>query len=192
MWYNILMVNAKKSSRASLASRTNSTKTSRSFSRAGSTNRNSARSSTRKNVRRHDGSKPTLNLAQKIILGVIGLLILIVVIFTICAFKFDTKFQVEAKISDLTREYYENYYYPNAFGNDTEISTNFLSRFSDSGLTPVTLRQLLLTLDNVSESDAAFLKKYCDENATSVHYFPEEPYAADSYRSEITYSCNYQ
>ena len=186
------MANAKKSSRAGLASRANSTKTNRSFSRSGSTSRNSARSSTRKNVRGHDGSKSTLTLAQKIILGVIGILILIVVIFTICAFKFDTKFQVEAKISDLAHDYYESYYYPNAFGSDTEVSANFLSRFKDSGLTPVTLRQLLLTLDSVSDSDVSFLKKYCDENATSVHYFPEEPYAADSYHAEFAYSCNFE
>lgn len=168
LWYNILMIGTKKSKKDSF------------------TLKNS-----RSQIRRHDGSTSRLNLPQKIILGIITLLVLIVVVSTIFALKYDAKYQVEAKISDLAREYYEEYYYPSAFDSDRALASNYLTRYTEGGLFPVSLRQMLLLTPDVSESDAAFLEKYCDKNATSVTYFPSAPFAKDSYRAEFSYSCKY-
>ena len=129
------------------------------------------------------------SLPQKVVLGVICVLSVLVIGFLIFALKFDAKFQVESKLSSLATEYYETYYYPNAFGEDAEASADFLSKFKEDGLAPVALRQLLLTLDNVSEADVELFDKYCDENATSVTFYPEEPYAKNSYHTEYKYSC---
>lgn len=142
--------------------------------------------------RRHDGTKSSLTTVQKVILVVIGLAVLLVVLVTIFAFNFDTKYQVEAKISDYARDYYETYYYSKAFDNNQDTAAAFLADYQETGLAPVTLRQMLLSLPDVTESDKNFLRQYCNENATAVRYYPEAPYAADNYRAELNYSCDYE
>ena len=148
------------------------------------------------NTKSHDGFVSSLSTTQKVILAVIAFAFLAVVIFTIFALNFDQKYQVEAKIADLAAAYYENYYYPRAFndadGNaNGEKATNFLSQFTDTGLTPVTLRQLLLSTPGVTHDDEKLLLRYCDENHTRVTYKPEAPYAHDSYHIDYSYSCNF-
>ena len=130
------------------------------------------------------------NPAKKIIITVITLVALAVVITLIHVWNFDTKYQVEAKIADLTTVYYEDYFYPNIFSGNVNMS-DVLGEFKDSGLTPVSLRQLILSNPSVSSSEAKFIRDYCDENSTSVQFFPEPPYEKDSYHAEFTYSCKY-
>ena len=146
----------------------------------------------RQTVCTHDGTVKKFSLAQKIILIVIALTALAVVVATIFALNFNRKYQIEAKITDLAQAYYEDYYYPNIFGNDEARAGDFLERFAESGLTSVSLRQLLLSTPGVSEEEQNFLRGYCDENITSVVYYPEPPYAHDSYRVEYDYSCNFE
>ena len=137
-----------------------------------------------------------LGTVQKVILVVIAGTFLAVAIFTIFALNFNQKYQVEARISDLATAYYENYYYPRAFSDDngdldSVKATNFLSQFTDTGLTSVTLRQILLSTPGVTDDDKKFLLRYCDENRTNVTYKPEAPYAHDSYHIDYSYSCNF-
>lgn len=142
---------------------------------------------------RHDSSAP-FSLPQKIVMIIIGLIILVVVVATIFALKFDTKFQVEAKIADLARDYYEKHFYPEAFDGTifSPAAEEALSPYAEKGLSPVPLNQVLLTNPLVTESDRNFLDRYCDLSTTTVKFFPEAPYAADSYHTEISYSCNYK
>lgn len=160
-----------------------------------SQNKSSTQNRTASKRQRSAASPPTQacgvpRVARIVILTIIGLVTILVVTLTVLALNVGTEDQVEAKISRLTRTYYENYYYPNAFSDQT-AATDFLSRFTESGLAPVSLRQLLLTAPGVTEDDKTFLRKYCNENTTVVHYYPEAPYAQDSYRPEITYACKF-
>ena len=145
-----------------------------------------------KTPKSHDGIFSGLSLAQKIILAVIALVVLAVAIATIFALNYTTKYQAEARISELARAYYEEYYYPNAFGGDQQKASDFLSRFSETGLAQVTLRQMLISSPNTTDHDRDFLLKYCDQNTTDVIFFPESPYAADSYHADFVYSCNFE
>ena len=145
-----------------------------------------------KTPKTHDGIASHFTTAQKVILAIIGIIVLIVVVFTIFALNYTTKYQAEGRIADLAHAYYESYYYPNAFGDDQQKATDFLSRFTESGIAPVTLRQMLISSPNATDQDREFLLKYCDQNTTEATFFPESPYAADSYRAEFTYSCNFE
>ena len=155
------------------------------------------KSQTKKNrVKSHDGIIANLSTAQKIILIVIYVAFLAVAIFTIFALNFNQKYQVEARISDLATAYYENYYYPRAFNDDygnidSAKAANFLSQFTDTGLAPVSLRQILLSTPGISNNDQKLLLRYCDENRTTITYKPETPYAHDSYHIDYHYSCNF-
>ena len=111
---------------------------------------------------------------------------------TIVLLRFDEKYQVEAKISDLVHDYYEEYYYPTAFDSDEALAANFLARFTSVGLTPVSLRQMLLTLPNISERERNLIEQHCNQNTTMVTYYPKSPYSADSYDTELQYNCDFE
>ncbi len=127
---------------------------------------------------------------QITIISVIILTIITIITATICVFVFDKKYQVEMKISQLSHEYYENYFYPQLSSRDDDISQS-LEHFRDKGFAKVSLRQLILSNPNLSEPEIDTLRKYCNENSTFVQFFPESPYDKASYRTEYIYSCNF-
>ena len=96
---------------------------------------------------------------------------------------------VKSKISNLASDYYENFFYENSILNipEEKLSTT-LEKYSTTGFSIVTLRQLLL-YDNEKQSD--YLLTYCDENSTYVKFYPITPYNQTSYRTEFTYSCDF-
>ena len=129
--------------------------------------------------------------SQKVVIAVIVLAALAVVVAAICALKFDTKFQVESQIKYLAQNYYEEYYYPNLSPNDEMSLEEVLAQFSESGLTAVSLRKLLLLAPAANDSMADYLREHCDENLTTVTYYPEEPYQHNSFQTEYSYACNF-
>ncbi len=133
---------------------------------------------------------PGRSLAQNIILTVIVAAIVAVVVTLICSLTFNTEFEVKQEIEKLSQEYYENYYFANLTSNE-EDRTNTLKKFSEDGVPNVKLRQLILNNPEVSDQTATWLRRNCNENATYVKFYPEEPYHADSFRTEYFYSCKF-
>lgn len=100
---------------------------------------------------------------------------------------------VPQQIEALATNYYENVFYENMlnsdqFSGDAEAT---LSEYSIRGLAIITLRQLLLQDEAATADVADYLRNYCDENATTVHFYPEPPYTRTAYRTEYNYACNY-
>ena len=149
-----------------------------------------------KSKKRHPKSKkPHYNPIQKIILSIIFAVIIIVAITLIVAIFLKPENLVKSKISSLASDYYENYFYENLINSEKYNQINnldeIMGKYQQSGLSSLTLRQLLL-YDNQKNSDVApFLKKYCNEENTYVKFYPEPPYSKTSYRTEYTYSCNF-
>lgn len=126
---------------------------------------------------------------QKITLTVIILAILTVIIAVICSLAFDTERTVKSAISSLSTDYYENYFYENISTGNKDMS-KVMAKYTETGFAKVTLRQLLLyNQQNSSRKD--LLLKHCDENNTSVTFYPEPPYSKASYRTEYSYSCSF-
>lgn len=88
------------------------------------------------------------------------------------------------ELKNLAENYYENTFYTNIHDQEQ------LSRYETSGLATVTLRQLLLS-DKEKSKDLKALKKYCDENETTVKFYPISPFNKTDYRIEYIYSCNF-
>ena len=138
----------------------------------------------------NSNKKQRKTLAQKTIITIIILAIITVATSVICSLIFNTEYQIKNKISHLASEYYENHFYSNiskSDGNPAEA----LERYTDTGLAKVSLRQLVLSNPNVSNDEKDFLYQHCNENSTSVQFFPESPYDKKSYRTEYTYSCKF-
>ena len=94
----------------------------------------------------------------------------------------------------IAKDYYENYFYGDFFGNLTgEERKVAFTKYAERGLPPTYLR-LLLKYDNGKHSDSAPLFKYtgytCDTNSTYVVFYPTEPFEAKDYTMKIEMSCN--
>lgn len=101
--------------------------------------------------------------------------------------------QISSRITALASDYYENTFYENLITSDKYSGDpeQALSKYTDYGLSPVTLRQLLLNDQVKTAEDAKYLLEYCDENRTSVKFHPDPPYSRTDYHIEYTYSCEY-
>jgi hypothetical protein len=124
---------------------------------------------------------------QKIILVVIILAVLTVLAALIYSLLFNPERVVKSTISQLSNSYYEDYFYPNISGDASQA----LPRYTDTGLSKVTLRQLLLYDDQQTAKYQDLLSKYCDTNATYVQFYPTEPFGKSDYHTEFTYSCSF-
>lgn len=134
--------------------------------------------------------KQRKTLAQKTIITIIILAIITVTASVICGLVFDTEYKIKNRISQLASEYYENYFYHN-ISESNDNPAEALKRYTDTGLAKVSLRQLVLSNPNISNDEKDFLYQHCNENSTSVQFFPESPYDEKSYRTEYTYSCKF-
>ena len=140
-------------------------------------------------------NKNLINPTKKIILGVIAVASLVVVVGLIVALLFNNENMVKSKISALANDYYENYFYKNLTSSEKfkqikDLDTA-MEKYHTNGLSPVTLRNLLLYDDQKNIEFRDYLTKYCDENATTVKFYMDPPYDQKSYRAEITYACNF-
>ena len=128
---------------------------------------------------------------KKVILTVIFVAVFVVIIATICSILLNPERLVPKKSEALARDYYEFYFYEGML-NSENYSGNpekALSEYQQTGIAPQTLRSLYL-LDKENDN-AKYLLKYCDGDETVFRFFPEPPYARNSYRVDYTYSCNY-
>lgn len=140
--------------------------------------------------KQHKKSKCKKTLAQKTILAIIVLAIVTVFASILCAIFLNAEFQTKTKISRLSSTYYENYFYPKISSNNKNIS-EVLEHYKESGFSEVNLRQMILSIQDFPANEINFIYKYCDENTTFIHFFPEPPYDKTSYRVEYSYSCNF-
>ena len=144
--------------------------------------------------RSRKSKKSQENFAKKIILGIIIFTAIIILGLTIFAAIFTNENRVKSAISNIATDYYENYFYENLLRSPDfpkDHPEDVLEEYQSSGLSVLTLRDLLLYDDQKHFSERDFLTKFCDEGKTYIHFYPDEPYTRNSYHVEYTYSCNF-
>lgn len=99
---------------------------------------------------------------------------------------------VKTEIDQLASHYYEDIFYENMLNskNFSGDAAQTLSKYTESGISPLTLRQLV-SIDSFSSSKKDYLYSYCDESSTLVRFYPDPPYSRTSYHTDIVYSCNF-
>ena len=135
-------------------------------------------------------NKERKTLAQKTIIAVIILAVVAVITLLVCKLVFNTEYELKTKISQLSSEYYEDYYYPKISKSDKDLS-KLLEQYTETGFARVSLRQLILSNSKITSKEKNFLLDRCNQNSTFVQFFPESPYDKTSYRVEYTYSCKF-
>ncbi len=154
------------------------------------------RTQSRKN--QFSSKKSCHHVTKHIAIPAAVLVVLTLVLVTLFNIFNSPEHLVKQKITSIAEDYYENYLYEtitktNHIGkiNETNSIENILSHYEKRGFASLTLRQLL-SYDNDKHPDAAsIVLKYCDESATSVQIFPEQPFGKKDYHIEYTYSCNF-
>ena len=129
--------------------------------------------------------------ARNVILTVIVITTFIVCATILLTFFLDPARQVESKINSLATNYYEKVFYEDLNINNPNDAATALEKYQTTGLSTVTLRQLLLSDVGKNTNDADYLLKYCDAEATRVKFYPDPPFTRTSYHIEYTYSCNF-
>ena len=130
---------------------------------------------------------------RKVMIIVVSALILLVVIALICGLVFNNEAETKRKLDAMANEYYEEFIYENlihgAMAQD-EIESA-MSRYVEQGFSSVNLRQLLLYDNKKNVKEGEFVKRFCDENRTSVKFYPIAPFGKKDYRVEYQYKCEW-
>ena len=143
--------------------------------------------------RRVARKKYDITVVRRVVLWVIGLAIVVVAVSVVVSLVWNPENITKAKLDEMAKEYYEGYIYENLINgsmSQDEID-KAMERYVDWGFAPVNLRQLLLYDNQKNMKDAGFVREYCDENSTSVKFYPEAPYDKKSYRMEYKYACEW-
>lgn len=131
--------------------------------------------------------------ARRIILGVIGLAVITMILFTLFNLIATSEYLVKRRIKSIASDYYENYYYNLVLSfneNHGDIDQVF-AHYQNSGFAKVTLRQLLL-YDNQKHIGAmSELSKYCNLDSTIIKVYPEPPFSKTNYHINYGYSCKF-
>ena len=145
----------------------------------------------------------TATVARNTILTVIGLAMLAVLAFTIFNFIATPEFLVKREVESITKDYYENYFYPQILENNSlsrdesdpavlePIMSEALKRYIEHGFARVSLRQLTLYDDRRHGASASALSEYCNLDQTLIKIYPESPFTSTNYRVEYDYSCKF-
>ena len=134
-----------------------------------------------------------MNMAKKVVTIVILLLMATLITGTVVILSYDEREVAKNKIEEKARDYYENSLYSSLIkeGMEQEEIEGLMERYLVRGFARVRLRQLLLREENGRTEDANLIRKYCDEDKTTVKFYPEAPFDKKSYRVEYEYECEF-
>lgn len=150
---------------------------------------------TTKNKKKSKTHKNKFSNVQIITLAIIIISIIVVFISLIAAIIMQPERQIHGTIEKLASEYYEDYYYEiiinsEEFKNQPDLNS-VLGKYQEKGFSAIPLSELLLYDSQKNQAYANFLTKYCDENETTIKFYPDPPFEKTSYHTEYSYSCNF-
>ena len=130
--------------------------------------------------------------AKKIVIIVIAIAMAAVGIVLLVNLVFNNEAITKRKIEGLARDYYENYYYEKVEGlAGKDGAPNVMAGYAESGLSRISLRQLLLFDNGKNMAMMDEIMAFCDTDLTNVKIYPEDPYGNKDYHIEYNYSCNF-
>ena len=129
------------------------------------------------------------NLAKAVILTIIVLSALVIVAALVASYFLKPELRVKNIISELTSDYYENYFHDKYINNVND--TALIQKKTKNGMPPISLRQLLLYDNQKNNEHLDYLSSYCDLDSTYVTIYPKPPYDNKTYHTDYSYSCNF-
>lgn len=125
-----------------------------------------------------------------VILIVIGISFLTVIAAVIYSVMYSPEKIIHAEVKALAKDYYENYVYKD-IEDSGSTPAKALEPYREHGLTPVKLRQILLSDEERNIKVTALIEEYCNTTQTTVRFYPDPPYGKTDYHVSYVYSCNF-
>lgn len=126
---------------------------------------------------------------------IIGVLILVAVIAMFILNKGDNKKELEKSLTEMGRDFYENFYY-DQIGASSDERTSLLSNFTTVGI-KVDLDSLgRYNNGEYKEEISKFVNKKtkdkCNKTNTKVILYPKSPYGKTDYTVETELDCGFE
>lgn len=130
-----------------------------------------------------------------IIVSVVVVLAIIAVAAMFFIDKKDNKKELEKSLTEMGRDFYENFYYDQV-GSSADERTSLLSKFTTVGI-KVDLDNLGRYnngefKDQISEFQNKKTKEKCSKTNTRVIVYPKSPYGKTDYKMEIELDCGFE
>lgn len=137
------------------------------------------------------GSK--YSVVQKTIITVIILAVITTLVALIVSIFLKPERLAKSRIESMAKDYYENFIYEGLinsknYSGDLEST---MKKYTEIGLTPITLRQLILHNPEKTAKFAESLRESCDIERTTVKYYPKAPFSRSDYLVDYHYICNF-
>ncbi|MBR3257312.1 hypothetical protein IKG02_03460 [Candidatus Saccharibacteria bacterium] len=137
--------------------------------------------------------KKSSDTTRKVIIAGIVVSSAMVILSIVVSVFFNDEAIAHRKFNQLVREYYEDYFYDKMMETiEDDLVEKKLAKFAQSGVQPVTLRQVLLYQNGKNSEYKKYFDTgafYCDKNNTEAIIYPEEPFGKKDYHIEFKYSC---
>lgn len=137
--------------------------------------------------------KAKLSGTQKVIIVVIILAVFVTLVSLAVSIFLSPERLTKSRIEGLASDYYENYLYEtmvNSDKNDGNLEAA-MSKYTETGFTMITLRQLILRDPAKSADFDESLRENCDIERTTVKFYPKAPFSRKDYRADYRYVCNF-
>lgn len=129
------------------------------------------------------------------IVAVVLVIIVIAVAGMLLLEKGDNKKELEKNLTEMGRDFYENFYY-DQIGGSADERTSLLSRFTTVGI-KIDLDNLGRYnngeyKDKISEFTNKKTKEKCSKTNTKVIVYPKSPYGKTDYKIETELDCGFE
>ena len=128
---------------------------------------------------------------KNIILIVIVLAILTVAFTTFFIFILKPENVIKKTIPAIATDYYENYFYPEITKDNVNSLSNIFSKYTDTGFSPITFRQLLFYNNKYPSDTINTIVNHCDLRNSYIQIYPTPPFGKFDYHIDYHYTCQF-
>lgn len=141
--------------------------------------------------------EPKKKSKNNIFICIVGFVVLaiIVLILILLLYKKDNKKELENSLSEMGKNFYENFYYEQ-IGSSTDERNNLLAKFTTIGI-KIDLENLGRYNNgefgkDIKEFVNNKTKKKCSRTNTKVIIYPKSPYGKTDYKIETELDCGFE
>lgn len=135
--------------------------------------------------------------SKNLIIAIVGVIILVAIVAVVVLMmdKKDNKKELEKSLTEMGRDFYENFYYDQV-GSSADERTSLLSKFTTVGI-KVDLDNLGRYnngeyKDEISKFQNEKTKEKCSKTNTKVVIYPKSPYGKTDYKVETELDCGFE
>ena len=128
------------------------------------------------------------------IIAGVAVVVIAVVVGVILFLGRSNEKQLNANLTKLGRQFYEEFYYPSQEKSQEDVKA-FVKKFEKTGI-KINLENIAkiskVDQDLVNGMINSKTKKECDKKESTVTIYPEKPYGKSNYKIEVNLECGFK